>query len=119
MLVCLLVSKEDESIKGDLHYFYHIPKDKSFTDYMNHKLLPLYANALEHIVTRYNNLRYQTYDNLYTISRNEMIAIRRHFSESHDSTKLNLSFASIKDVVADRKKREQAFVNKYVYEKIR
>ncbi len=119
LLYTWLFPKDDRSIKGDLRDFYHIPKDKSLTDYMNHELLPLYANALEHIVKRYDDLRTQTYDNLYTISKKEMIAVRRHFSESHDSTKLNLSFASIKDVIADRKKREQTFINEYSRKGIR
>ena len=30
-----------------------------------------------------------------------------------------VELASIKDVIANRKKREQAFVNKYIYEEVR
>ena len=108
-----LFPREYNSMNNNLQNYSHI------TDYMNHKLLPLYANALENIVNRYNGLHNKTYGSLYTISRQEMLSIRKHFTEAQDSTKNNLSFASIKDVIADRKKREQAFVNKYIYEKIR
>lgn len=108
-----LFPREYNSTNNNLPNYSHI------TDYMNYKLLPLYANALESIVNRYNGLRNKTYDNLYTISRQEMLSIRKHFIEAQDSTKKNISFVSIKDVIADRKKREQAFVNKYIYEKIR
>lgn len=108
-----LFPKEYNSTNDDLPNYSHI------TDYMNHKLLPLYANALENIVNRYNNLRNKTYNNLYTISRNEMLSIRKHFTDVHDSPKQNLSLASIKEVIADRNDREKEFVNKYVHEKVR
>ena len=113
LLYSWLFPKEYNSTNDDLPNYSHI------TDYMNHKLLPLYANALENIVNRYNNLRNKTYDNLYTVSRQEMLSIRKHFADAQDSTKKNLSLISIKEVIADRTRREQEFVNKYIHEKVR
>lgn len=112
LLYTWLFPKEYNS-DNNLQNYSHI------TDYMNHKLLPLYANALENIVNRYNNLRNKTYNNLYTISRNEMLSIRKHFTDAHDSPKQNLSFTPVKNVIADREKREQTFINKYIHEKVR
>ena len=112
LLYTWLFPKEYNS-DNNLQNYSHI------TDYMNHKLLPLYANALESIVNRYNNSRNKTYNNLYTISRNEMLSIRKHFTDAHDSPKQNLSFTPIKNVIADRETREQTFINKYIHEKVR
>lgn len=112
LLYTWLFPKEYNS-DNNLQNYSHI------TDYMNHKLLPLYANALENIVNRYNNLRNKTYNNLYTISRNEMLSIRKHFADAHDSPKQNLSFTPVKNVITDREKREQTFINKYIHEKVR
>lgn len=108
-----LFPREYNSTNGDLPNYSHI------TDYMNHKLLPLYANALENIVNQYDKSRNKTYDKLYTISRQEMLSIRKQFADAHDSTKKNLSLASIKEVIADRNDREKEFINKYVYERVR
>ena len=108
-----LFPREYNSTNDDLPNYSHI------TDYMNHKLLPLYANALENIVNRYNNLRNKTYNNLYTISQNEMLSIRKHFADAHDSPKQNLSFTPVKNVIADHEKREQTFINKHIHEKVR
>lgn len=112
LLYTWLFPKEYNS-DNNLQNYSHI------TDYMNHKLLPLYANALENIVNRYNNSRNKTYNNLYTISRDEMLSIRKHFTDAHDSPKQNLSFTPIKNVIADRETREQTFINKYIHEKVR
>jgi hypothetical protein len=112
LLYTWLFPKEYNS-DNNLQNYSHI------TDYMNHKLLPLYANALGNIVNRYNNLRNKTYNNLYTISRNEMLSIRKHFADAHDSPKQNLSFTPVKNVIADRTNREQTFINKYIHEKVR
>ncbi|MBQ1927749.1 MAG: hypothetical protein II179_01630 [Alphaproteobacteria bacterium] len=112
LLYTWLFPKEYNS-DNNLQNYSHI------TDYMNHKLLPLYANALENIVNRYNNSQNKTYNNLYTISLNEMLSIRKHFADAHDSPKQNLSFTPVKNVIADRTKREQTFINKYIHEKVR
>ena len=112
LLYTWLFPKEYNS-DNNLQNYSHI------TDYMNHKLLPLYANALENIVNRYNNLQNKTYDNLYTISRNEMLSIRKHLADAHDSPKQNLSFTPVKNVIADREKREREFINTYTREKVR
>jgi len=112
LLYTWLFPKEYNS-DNNLQNYSHI------TDYMNHKLLPLYANALENIVNRYNNSQNKTYNNLYTISRIEMLSIRKHFADAHDSPKQNLSFMPVKNVIADREKREQTFINKHIHEKLR
>ena len=114
LLYTWLFPKEGSSV-----YSEHIKKGESLADHMNYQLLSLYTNALNNIVKRYDNLKNKTYDNLYTISRNEMLSIRKHFADAHDSPKQNLSFTPVKNVIADRTNREQIFVNKYIHEKVR
>ena len=120
LLYSWLFIKDDKSIgNATIYDYYKIPKGASLTDYMNYKLLPLYATALENIANRYNNLQHQTYDNLYTISKKEMGNVRQQFIRSHDSTKRNLSPVSIDTIIADRKRREQKFIATHAYEKIK
>lgn len=114
LLYTWLFPKEGSSV-----YSEHIKKGELLADHMNYQLLSLYTNALNNIVKRYDNLKNKTYDNLYTISRNEMLSIRKHFADAHDSPKQNLSFTPVKNVIADRTNREQTFINKYIHEKVR
>ncbi len=114
LLYTWLFPKEGSSV-----YSEHIKKGESLADHMNYQLLSLYTNALNNIVKRYDNSKNKTYNNLYTISRNEMLGVRNHFTDLKDLPIKNLSPISVGQIVTDRKKREQTFINKHIHEKVR
>ena len=100
---------------------YHISENKPLADYMNDELITAFANALKNIVEKFDNLPQtkKTYDNLYQIAQQEMTTARQPFIKENDAPELNICTTSVDGVIADRKKREQTFVNKYIYEKVR
>ncbi len=99
--------------------YYHISDNRPLADYMNAELITEFGTALEKAVTRYHNIPHKNYDNLYQITTQEMKALRKLFIDKHDTPESNICTVSSDDVKADRTKREQAFVKKYVYEKVR
>lgn len=112
---CLFGGMPTQSIQKH----YHISDNRPLADYMNAELITKFATTLETVVSRYHNAPHKSYDNLYQITTQEMKALRKLFIDKRDTPEANICTVSSDDVKADREKREQAFINKYIHEKVR